>query len=174
MRGTSNSGGSAPDAAGTIVVQLSTPPVPPSNFVLVLRDPGISGSPSSVPQGLSGRGGFPCPRDIRVAAVFRAPEQFGGLSSVPQETRGGNLSVTQCAPRALHPCPRSYITELTAATRGGARCRVQYTASSNSGLRRESLRLPHWRTELTAATRGGLGAESNIPPAATRAFAGSH
>ena len=91
-----------------------------------------------MPQGLSGRSGFPFPRDIRVAAVFRDPEQFGGLSSVPQETRGGNLSVTQCAPRALLPCPRSYITE------------------------------------LTAATRGGLGAESNIPPAATRAFGGSH
>ena len=44
------------------------------------------------------------------------------------------------------------------------------TASRNSGLRRESLRLPHWRTELTAATRGELGAKSNIPPAATRAF----
>ena len=158
MRGTSNSGGSAPDAAGTIVVQLSTPPVPPSNFVLVLRHPGISGQPSSVPQGYPGRGGFPCPRDFRVAAVFRAPGISGSpRSSVTQNNSGGCL-----------PCPRKlrlphWRTELTAATRGGARCRVQYTASSNSGLRRESLRLPHWRTELTAATRGGLGAESNIP-----------
>ena len=105
MRGTSNSGGSAPDTAGTIVVQLGTPPVPPSNFVLVLRDPGTSGLPSSVPQGYPGCR-LPCPRDIRVAAVFRAPGISGsllssvpqrhlrGLSSVPQETQGGNL-----------PCP---------------------------------------------------------------------
>ena len=72
--------------------------------------------------------------------------------------------------RRKHGLPTAFFP-----TRGGARCRVQYTASSNSGLRRESLRLPHWRTELTAATRGGgLGAESNIPPAATRAFGGSH
>ena len=107
MRGTSNSGGSAPDTAGTIVVQLGTPPVPPSNFVLVLRDPGISGLPSSVPQGYPGRR-LPCPRDIRVAAVFRAPGIFWSrrfsvpqgypgllLSSVPQNKLGGCL-----------PCPR--------------------------------------------------------------------
>ena len=30
-------------------------------------------------------------RSFRLAAVFRAPEQFGGPSSVPQETPGGNL-----------------------------------------------------------------------------------
>jgi hypothetical protein len=106
MRGTSNSGGSAPDTAGTIVVQLGTPPVPPSNFVLVLRDPGTSGLPSSVPQGYSGRR-LPCPRDIRLAAVFRAPGSFWSrrfsvaqesgslLSSVPQNNLGGCL-----------PCPR--------------------------------------------------------------------
>ena len=95
MRGTSNSGGSAPDTAGTIVVQLGTPPVPPSNFVLVLRDPGTSGLPSSVPQGYPGRR-LPCPRDFRVAAVFRAPGISGSLlSSVPQNNLGGCL-----------PCPR--------------------------------------------------------------------
>jgi hypothetical protein len=96
MRGTSNSGGSAPDTAGTIVVQLGTPPVPPSNFVLVLRHPGISGLPSSVPQGYSGRR-LPCPRDIRVAAVFRAPGIFGSRRfSVPQGLSG----------RGGFPCPR--------------------------------------------------------------------
>jgi hypothetical protein len=96
MRGTSNSGGSAPDTAGTIVVQLGTPPVPPSNFVLVLRDPGISGLPSSVPQGYPGCR-LPCPRDIRVAAVFRAP----GISGSRQ------FSVTQgFSGRRGFPCPR--------------------------------------------------------------------
>ena len=95
MRGTSNSGGSAPDTAATIVVQLGKPPVPPSNFVLVLRDPGISGLPSSVTQGYSGRR-LPCPRDFRLAAVFRAPGISASLlSSVPQNNLGGRL-----------PCPR--------------------------------------------------------------------
>ena len=96
MRGTSNSGGSAPDTAATIVVQLGKPPVPPSNFVLVLRDPGISGLPSSVTQGYSGRR-LPCPRDFRLAAVFRAPGISGSRRfSVPQgyPNRGG------------FPCPR--------------------------------------------------------------------
>ena len=96
MRGTSNSGGSAPDTAGTIVVQLGTPPVPPSNFVLVLRDPGTPGLPSSVPQGYSGRR-LPCPRDIRLAAVFRAPGTFWSRRfSVPQGFSG----------RGGFPCPR--------------------------------------------------------------------
>jgi hypothetical protein len=96
MRGTSNSGGSAPDTAGTIVEQLSTPPVPPSNFVLVLRHPGISGLPSSVTQGYSGRR-RPCPRDIRVA-VFHAPGISGSRRfSVPQGYPG----------RCCLPCPRT-------------------------------------------------------------------
>jgi hypothetical protein len=118
MRGTSNSGGSAPDTAGTIVVQLGTRPVPhqtscsfsvtqgysgcrlpcPRDIrVAVFRAPGISGSRRfSVPQGYPARGGFPCPRDFLVAAVFRAPGISGSLlSSVPQNNLGGCL-----------PCPR--------------------------------------------------------------------
>jgi len=70
-------------------------PSPRDIRAAVFRDPGILGSPSSVPQGYPGRR-LPSPRDIRVAAVFRAPGIFGSRRfSVPQGYPG----------RCCLPCP---------------------------------------------------------------------
>ena len=112
------------------------------------------------------RARFPPPREIRLP-VFRDPEKSGCPSSVTQRNPAGRqqqlqsgFGVARTVGLFAH-CPSSKA-------KGGARCQVQYAASSNFNRASESLGQSDYSpTVLAAELRGELGAKSNMPPAAT-------